>query len=250
MIDALLFWVREASIDGYRCDVAGLVPTPFWEQARAALDRIKPVFMLAEWSNPELHKKAFDMTYGWDLYDVMAKIAKGTADASALGTYLDQSNKRFPKDAYRMLFTSNHDKNAWEASDAELYGKSFKAFAVLAATLPGMPLIYSGQESFLDKRLEFFEKDPIDWKAYELAGFYAGLLEMKKNNSALWNGQSGGETEVLPISNNSVFAFRRSNNENAVTVVVNLSNQMQDIAGEKGSTDERIPAWSYRITKQ
>ena len=250
MIDALKFWVRETDIDGYRCDVAGLVPTPFWEQARVALDSVKPVFMLAEWSEPELHEKAFDMTYDWDLHDAMAKIAKGKGDVSDLMVYLEQPKKKFPKDAYRMLFTTNHDKNAWEASDAELYGESFKAFAVLAATLPGMPLIYGGQESFLDKRLAFFEKDPINWKNYELADFYTELLQLKKDNSALWNGASGGGMEVLPISSEFIFAYRRSNGENAVTVIVNLSDQAQEIREGHGAFDGRIDAWSYTITRQ
>ena len=146
MTDALTFWVRECDIDGYRCDVAGLVPTPFWNQARAALDAVKPVFMLAEWAEPELHEQAFDMTYGWYLYDAMSNIARGQADARAIAQCV-QKQQAYPKDAHRMLFTTNHDLNAWRTSDAELFDDRLKPFAVLAATLPGMPLVYGGQES-------------------------------------------------------------------------------------------------------
>jgi glycosidase len=73
MTQAMAFWLREAGIDGFRCDVASLVPTPFWDQARARLDRIKPVFMLAESDAVDLHAKAFDMTYDWDLHDQLRK---------------------------------------------------------------------------------------------------------------------------------------------------------------------------------
>jgi glycosidase len=155
------YWVRETDIDGFRCDVAGKVPTPFWNQARDALDRVKPVFMLAEADKPDLQEHAFDMSYGWDTKDLFKDIAKGKKDARALKDFLAHPPKAFPPGAYRMRFTSNHDENSWAGSDVELYGPAFKAMAVLAATLPGMPLIYGGQEAGLDKRIEFFEKDPI-----------------------------------------------------------------------------------------
>jgi len=158
MTDALMYWVREADIDGYRCDVAGLLPTAYWEQARAALETIKPVFMLAEWSTPELHRAAFDMTYDWEFYDLMTRMANGQATVLDLKRFVTRPPIAYPDDAYRMRFTTNHDKNTWVAHDEELYGPAFKAFAVLAATLPGMMLIYSGQESGLDKRLEFLKR--------------------------------------------------------------------------------------------
>ncbi len=75
MIDVLKFWIREADIDGYRCDVAGEVPTDFWEEARPQLQAIKPVFMLAESSTPSLMSKAFDADYAWPMKDVFNAIA-------------------------------------------------------------------------------------------------------------------------------------------------------------------------------
>jgi len=120
MTDAMLYWVREADIDGFRCDVAGKVPTPFWNQARAALDRVKPVFMLAEADKPELHEHAFDMTYGWDTKDLFKAVAKGKADARTLADFALHPPKAFPPGAYRMRFTSNHDENSWAGSDVEL----------------------------------------------------------------------------------------------------------------------------------
>jgi len=251
MQDAMLFWVREADIDGFRCDVAGKVPTPFWNEARAALDRVKPVFMLAEADKPDLHEHAFDMTYGWDTKDLFKDIAKGKADARTLKTFLEQPPKAFPPGAYRMRFTSNHDENSWSGSDVELYGPAFKAMAMLAATLPGMPLIYGGQEAGLDKRIEFFEKDPIDWKTYQYAPFYTELLKLKHDNRALWNGQYGAPVQVLDTGNDKVFAFRRQMEGNVVQVTVNLSNQQQAyaLAGAQPAQSKKLDLapWAYRI---
>jgi glycosidase len=251
MTDAMKFWVRETGIDGYRCDVASLVPTPFWEQTRAALEQIKPVFMLAESAAPELHRRAFDMTYDWSLYDALTEIAGGHADADQLAVYLDDASHRYPGDAYRMTFTTNHDKNAWEGNDAERFGEAaFKVFAVLAATLPGMPLIYGGQESWLDKRVAFFEKDAIEWKDHRLGEFYAGLLRLKTETSALWNGADGGAAEVLATGNKAVFAFTRSDANDAVTVVANLSNAQQLVHVAGAGNTQRLAPWSYTIDRK
>lgn len=168
MIDAMAFWVREVGLDGFRCDVASLVPTDFWVRARRELEVLKPLFMLAESDAVDLHSSgAFDMSYDWSLPDeVFKKVGKGEAGAPLLRAWLakqqDAVTNTYPADAYRMRFTSNHDFNSWHGSDAELYGPAFEACAVLSFTLPGMPLIYNGQESRLDRRLAFFEKDPID----------------------------------------------------------------------------------------
>lgn len=247
MIDAMAFWVREADLDGFRCDVAGLVPTDFWEQARTELDAIKPMFMLAEWSEPELHRSAFDMTYGWDLTDVFKAIGRGQANARALCDWVRSPTpgKTYPRHAYRMRFTSNHDINSWHGTDAELYGAGHPALAVLSFTLPGMPLIYGGQEAGLDRRLAFFEKDPIDWKTRELEGFYRELLTLKRANPALANGQYGADVELLDTGSDHVFAFRRALPGNRVTVAVNVSPTEQAYTLEGQA--QRLPAWRWDI---
>lgn len=247
MIDAMAYWVREADIDGFRCDAAGLVPTPFWNQARAELDKIKPMFMLAEWSTPDLHEKAFDMTYAWDLLDVFKKIGKGQGSAKDLKAYVERPPKAFPRNAYRMMFTNNHDINSWDDTDRRLYGPAYKALAVLTFTLPGMPLIYGGQEAGLDKKLEFFEKDPIDWKTRELEGFYAGLIKLKKRNPALWNGQYGGDIHLLESGTDKVFAFQRRLGANVLTVAVNLSGDAQRVMLPGRKTELTMPAWGWHI---
>ena len=246
MTEAMAFWLRETDVDGFRCDVASLVPTPFWEQARAALDRIKPVFMLAESDAPDLHQSAFDMTYDWDLHDQLRKIAKGQAGAAELRAWWARRQARTPADAYRMNFTGNHDSNSWHGSDAEFYGTEacFKAMAVLAATLPGMPLVYGGQESFYDKRLKFFERDPIAWKGYPLAGFYGQLLALKKQHVALGNGQHGGALELHDTGNDAVFSFSRVLGPSRVHVLVNLSAQPQT-SPLPGGGHVNLPAWGW-----
>ncbi|MBD8051947.1 alpha-amylase family glycosyl hydrolase [Limnohabitans radicicola] len=240
MTQAMLHWLREADIDGFRCDVAGLVPTPFWEQARAQMEPVKPVFMLAEWADPGLHAKAFDMTYDWSLYEVLKKIATGQADARDLRHYLEQPDKVYPADAYRMTFTANHDTNSWHGHDAAHYGDAFRAMAVLAATLPGMPLVYSGQESGLNKQLQFFEKDAIDWGGFQHADFYAGLLQLKKTHPALRNGAAGGAVEILESGHHGVFRFQRQRDGRRVRVTVNLTGQAQQV-------EVALAPWAYEI---
>ena len=227
MIAAMRFWVREVDVDGFRCDVAGDVPTPFWERARRELDAVKPMFMLAEADKIELHRAAFDMTYSWDLARLFHEIGKGRAGAAELRAWLAKEPHGFPPSAYRMRFTSNHDFNSWNGTDAELYGAAYLPLAVLTFTLPGMPLIYGGQEARLTKRLEFFEKDPIAWKTRELQPFYTTLLALKHRHPALANGQYGGASTVLDVGNDTLFAFRRAKDADHVTVVVNLTSGEQ-----------------------
>lgn len=267
MADAMRFWVEEVGVDGFRCDVAGMVPLEFWNFVRAELDKIKPVFMLAEWEAPEAHDYAFDMTYGWTLYHLMKRIAKGLAPASAIGSHLGHETQRYPKSAYRMYFTSNHDENSWNGTVFERLGAGAVAFAVLAATLDGMPLVYSGQETGLDKRLEFFEKDMIPWHEHILIDFYTRLLNLKQENRALWNGEYGGDVTWVHTTNDAnVFAFVREKDGDKVFVILNMSREEQSVtlegtefvgqyhnvfSGEEVALGENaaltLEAWDFRI---
>ncbi len=248
MTDAMVWWLKAADIDGFRCDVASLVPTPFWEQARARLDRIKPVFMLAESDQADLHAKAFDMTYDWDLFDQLRDIAKGKADARALQAWWGRRQARYPGDAYRMNFTANHDSNSWHGSCKEFYGNEacFKAMAVLAATLPGTPLVYGGQEAFFDKRLAFFEKDPIAWRGYPLASFYSELLALKSRHAVLANGQYGGTLRWLDTGDAAVAGFRREKAGQRVDVFVNLSATRRAARSATGAS-LGLPPWGWSV---
>lgn len=236
MTEAMDFWVRETGIDGFRCDVAALVPLEFWTQARKTLQRRKPLFMLAEAHESHLHA-AFDMTYDWDLYDQLRSIAQGRAQAPALHAWWARRCAHYQADDYRMIYTANHDSNSWHGSCAELYGSlsAFKAMAVLAALLPGMPLVYSGQEAFFEKRLQFFEKDPIDWKDRPLQTFYRTLLRLHNTHPALAQG-AGSEFAFQEVGNDQVVAFSkraaaarllRPSSSMQLDVAVNVSDQTQ-----------------------
>jgi cyclomaltodextrinase / maltogenic alpha-amylase / neopullulanase len=240
MKNALVFWVKETDIDGYRCDVAGMVPTDFWDYARTELDKTKPVFMLAEAEQPDHHLKAFDMSYAWELHHIMNKIAQGEKNANDIFIYLNKNDSLYPTDAFRMCFTSNHDENSWNGTEYERMGDAAETFAALCYVVPGMPLIYSGQETALDKRLRFFEKDTINWDNVELGDFYAALGTLKKNNPALWNGNFGGNWEQIKTQNDEdIFAIMRHKEDNMVLGIFNLSDQVQELnfmdAGIDGS---------------
>ncbi len=230
MSDAMTYWIKEFNIDGFRCDVAGMVPTEFWNYSRKKLDKIKPVFMLAEWETPDLHFEAFDMTYSWDVYHIMNDIYKGEKKAKAILKQLEKEKKQYPENAFRMRFLTNHDENSWNGTEFERLGEGVEAFAVVSATIPGMFLLYSGQEIGLNKRLDFFEKDPIEWKESNLTDFYKKLISLKKNNQALWNGEKGGELIKIKNSNDSsVISFIRKKDNNKIFILTNLSKNNKEV---------------------
>jgi len=226
MIDAMQFWLTDGKVDGFRCDVASMVPTDFWETCRDSLEKVKPdVFMLAEANNPELLEKAFDMDYAWEFMHIMNEIAKGSKELSALDEYRQKLDTIYQPDDYKMYFTTNHDENSWNGTVMERYGKEgHKTYAVLAFTFGDMPLVYSGQEAGMDYALDFFEKDTIEWGDYELQDFYSALLKLNLENRALWNGEYGGSFERIESSHNEqVYAYHRIKDENEVIVILNMS---------------------------
>jgi glycosidase len=244
MLDALKFWVSDTDIDGYRCDVAGLVPVDFWDRARSELDGIKKVFMLAEAEQPDHHVNAFDMSYAWELHHIMNDIAAGKKNTKDLDRYFSRHDSTFPADAYRMLFITNHDENSWNGTVFERMGDAAGTFAMLTFTLPGMPLLYSGQEAALDKRLRFFDKDTIDWGDYELAGFYRDLIRLRKENPALWSGEAGGKMKRIKTTDDaSVYAFIRRKDKDAVLVFANLSNETREFRLKAGAKERTFASW-------
>lgn len=226
MTNALKYWVKDFDIDGYRCDVAGFIPVDFWDNARAELDEIKPVFMLAEWESRDLHKKAFDMTYSWSLWDKMRAVTLEHKSIGGLVEYMAHDVSTFPRDAYRMTFTDNHDKNSWEGNQYSNFGEGLPAAMVLACTVNGMPLIYSGQEAGLNRSLKFFDKDLIEWKDHPFTEMYTKLFTLKHKNQALWNGSNGGEMiRIFNDKSDQVISFSRTKNGDQVIPIVNFSAQ-------------------------
>ena len=231
MTDAMSYWVKEADIDGYRCDVAGFVPIDFWNNVRKELDAIKPVFMLAEWESRDLHAEAFDMTYAWSWNEAMHKICMGQADVKALFNYYSWNESAYPENSIRMTFVSNHDKNTWEGTMYEQFGDGLQAAIALSVVAEGMPLIYNGQEAGNTKRLEFFEKDPIEWKEDEIGTLYKRLFQLMKNNTALWHAEWGSRMVRVPNNHeNEVLSFVRQNEKDKVFAVFNFSNEPKTIS--------------------
>ncbi|GEN75088.1 alpha-amylase family glycosyl hydrolase [Chryseobacterium hagamense] len=268
MTGALKYWISQTNIDGYRCDVAGFIPVDFWENARAELDEIKPVFMLAEWESRDLYKRSFDMTYSWTLWDKLKQATAEKKGAPALFEYMAHDVNSFPFDSYRMTFTDNHDKNSWEGNQFSNFGAGLEAAMVLCSTVNGMPLIYSGQEAGLNRSLAFFEKDPIVWKEHQFASMYEKLFKLKHSNQALWNGKWGGEMERVTNDHmNSILSFYREKNGDAVLTVINFSDQEADATLDseyirnsytelftggtliisRDKTPLKLKAWDYRV---
>jgi glycosidase len=268
MIDALQYWVKEADIDGYRCDVAGMIPVDFWDEARATLDKIKPVYMLAEDEGEKaLLLKAFNMNYGWEFHHIMNQVAQGKAGAAEVKAYFAKIDTIYPEGSYPMQFTSNHDENSWNGAEYERMGEAAKTLAALTFVMPGMPLIYTGQEVGNNKRLKFFDKDQIDWANPAMQEFYSKLIGIKKANKALWNGAAGARAHFLHTGlENSLLVIDRAVEGNKVVAIFNMSkdqvtntvecprivgNYTNAITGEKVTYEKgqsfTLKGWEYLI---
>jgi glycosidase len=222
MIDMMCWWVREVNIDGFRCDVAELVPTSFWNEARARLNKIKPVMMLSEGSIPEHHMAAFDITYSWNVYDQLLPLLTGKSPATTLDQLMRNEYLTFPTGALRLRFVTNHDKNAYDAPAVLKFGVAgLKVATVLVNTLPGVPLIYNGEEVANDRKLSLFEKVNIDWRRPRDMGMLIRTLDLlRKDHKAI----SRGEMIRVPSNNDrQIYGFFRSAGSDRVFVVLNLA---------------------------
>lgn len=225
MKKSMHFWM-ERGIDGFRCDMACEVPLEFWQETIAELRAKYPgIYMLAEGEEPKLHSQSdFNSSYAWELHHLMNAIARGEKGVSDLLAYIEKDSQRHPENAFRLMFTSNHDENSWAGTEFERMGDAAKVMAVLTFTLPNsQPLIYTGQEMGWNKRFEFFEKDHIPaWEENEYGEFYKWLIDVKHNNPALAAGEKGGEFNVISSDNNTL-VFTRTLPDNEVKVTVQLT---------------------------
>lgn len=230
---AMKYWLDTYAIDGFRCDVAWNVPTKFWDELTKRLREYKPdIYMLAEAEIGEQMLHSFNTCYGWDLLHCFESVAQGRLPANSIDSALNRRILRSPNGSSFLNMTSNHDENSWNGTVFERFGKGAQAFAVLAMTIDGVPLIYNGQEAGLDKRLKFFEPDPIEWKASPMEQFYRTLISLKTSSSALL---VGAATEKLPnTEEQSVYSFiRGKSGEGELLVVTNLG--AKDVEVEIGS---------------
>jgi alpha-amylase len=233
MINDMIFWLEKYDIDGFRQDMALLVPLDFWQQTITSLKAIKSdLFMLAESEvHDHLNQHCFNAVYGWSLHHILNDIAKGKSNVNAIDQWYQNERTQIKSGVY-MHFTSNHDENSWSGSEIERMGEAHQAFAVLTHTLDGIPLVYSGQEEPMPKRLEFFEKDDIGFKDYAYADFYRILNEVKHHNAALWNAEYGGQLSRI-LNHDHIFAFERIKDENKILVMINLSKQKQEVRSDR-----------------
>ena len=181
--------------------------------------------MLAEWESRDLYKKSFDMTYSWTLFEKLKDATTQNKGIGGLVEYLAHDVGSVPRNAYRMVFTDNHDMNSWNGTPQRNFGKGLETSIVFCGVVNGMPLMYSGQEAGLDRSLKFFDKDPIEWKDHPHAALFSTLFHLKHKNQALWNGKYGGE--MVRITNDKmdkVISFHREKNNDAVLPIFNFSN--------------------------
>jgi alpha-amylase len=272
MIAAMQYWVKECNIDGFRCDLAFWVELDFWKEARAALEKTKTLFWLAECDaiDHASYFQAFDACYTWTWMHKTEEFYKKDPNPAHLKDLLQRYNDSASGQALRLWFTSNHDENSWNGSEYEKYGDAAAAFAVHSFTWNGIPLIYSGQEKPNAKRLQFFEKDPIDWSGNcEIAPFYKTLLALRKRNKALHAGSDAVQTHWINTGQQQVWAYLRINGNKKVLVLLNMSKDAATVQIEEekangnftdvftnnpvaitGTHSFSLPAWGYTVLEQ
>ena len=265
------FWVREHGVDGFRCDMAMLVPIEFWNETAQRLRRVKPgLFMLAEAEETYLFDGgAFDACYAWEMHHLMNDVAQQRVRVTSLRDYIYADRRRYPRSAMRLAFTSNHDENSWNGSEFARMGAAREIMAVFTFVVPrGLPLIYTGQEIGYDHSFAFFDRDPLPaYGSNPFSEFYRRLTALRHANPALASGERGGE--MIEIRNNAedcLMIAVRETEGNRVVAVMNLSpyaihadyytgiyagmytDAMTGRPGElRGHVEEDMAPWSYRI---
>ncbi len=250
MTDAMKHWITKYDIDGFRCDVAFLVPVGFWNENRKALEKIKPMYMLAEMeANNDINKipaeyyaSAFNASYAWTFMGASADLVARKKSVTEFKSIMQKNYAELPSSMHKLFFLTNHDENTWNATINERYGENWKAIAALVYTLPqSLPLMYTGEEAGLARRLKFFDKDPIkvtEWSDTSRYAFYRNLIQLHHTHPALKNNQAGSKFEEFNLIDENtglVYGYKRTLGKSEVIVFINLSEEFShfNINGQK-----------------
>jgi glycosidase len=265
MATSMTNWVSNVNIDGFRCDVAHEVPTAFWNYVVPQLKDIKPIFMLAESEKKDLFIEAFDMGYNWEGHHIMNELAQGKTTVKKWDEYMQRNSEKYEKDDILMNFITNHDENSWNGSVKERMGDKAATMLAFSYMIPGMPLIYSGQEYDMDYRLKFFEKDTIPKTKGKTWELMKKLGALKVNHPALNGGKNAAEyTRLKTNDDKNIFAIKREKDDQILFYIVNFSDikktaVVQGLNGKltdalrggsvqlKEGTPLDFPPYAYRI---
>ncbi len=226
-IDSMKYWL-ELGVDGFRCDMAMLVPIEFWQETVAQLRKVKSdIFMLAEAEELNLFDRAFDCCYAWELHHIMCDVANGSRRANAIRNYIN-ADVQYPRWTMRMTFTSNHDENSWQGTEQARFGDALNVMSLFTFVAPrSMPLIYTGQEVGYNHSFEFFDRDAIpegEYVANDTTAYYKALIDLKHNYTSLQAAEMGGRWCM--INNNAedcLLILVRENDADSVISIMNMS---------------------------
>jgi glycosidase len=227
MIAVMKYWVKEFDVDGFKCNMAESIPIDFWNTARKEVEKIKPVIMISEHSQPEYHIKAFDLTYSWNIYHILSSIANNTASVSALDDSLKSESFQFPRGSLRLRFDETHEKIESAQTCERFSPQEAKAIAVLVFMIPGVPFICNGEEVGNNKRLNLFDKVEIDWSnGKDFRELYEQLGNLRRDHRALRHGSFSS----IPNSEcKTVYSFLRSSGRDSLITVMNFGNEKKVI---------------------
>lgn len=262
---AMAHWVKDLGVDGFRCDFATGVPTKFWNGLFGKLREVRPdLFFLAESELPQHQLHAFNASYGFDMAQTFDAVAQGRAGVSHIDDTLAATRASFPGGAAMLYYTSNHDRNSWDGTEYERLGGGAAPFAVLSFLLNGIPLVYNGQEIGLERRLKFFERDPIVWRTHPLTGFYRRLCELRHQHPALATGVA--VRRIATTRNDAGYVLLRESGGKKIVGLLNLTARdfsanaydpalegtwRDAFTGEKVAWKSSVPialnAWQYRV---